>query len=170
VALRSLSGLANREEFTVEKYLPYNLCVFLGFLINDVLFVWRSIAPTKSREGSGMSCYLSQATFKDTTFKALVERPQERADVVGRTAEAFGGKLREFFFAFGEFDCVFIAEFPDNESYTAFAMTLAAGGAASALRTTVLMEPAQAVRAMRKAGSVQSGYTPPTGEFQGGGI
>jgi len=65
---------------------------------------------------------------------------------------------------------VFIAEFPDNESYTAFAMTLAAGGAASALRTTVLMEPAQAVQAMKKAGSVQSGYTPPAGEFQGEGI
>ena len=55
-----------------------------------------------------------------------------------------------------------ISEIPDTESATAAALTIGAGGAAAAIRTTVLISTEEAVRAMEKAGAVRSGYTVPT--------
>lgn len=79
-----------------------------------------------------------------------------RREVVAHAAEALGGKLEAFYFAFGERDAYIVAELPDNESAAAIALAVNASGAVSA-KTTVLLTPEEIDAAAKR--SVQ--YTPP---------
>ncbi len=108
-----------------------------------------------------MSFYMFQWRYKEAALKAMVRHPQDRSEAARKAIEAYGGKLHHFFFSFGEYDGVAISEFPDTESATASALTIGAGGAASAIKTTVLISTKEAMGAMEKAGTVQSGYAPP---------
>ena len=72
--------------------------------------------------------------------------------------EGMGGKLESFYYAFGEYDVVAIAEMPDNVSMAALSMTIGAGGNLSSFKTTVLLTMDEAVEAMRKAGT--TGFQP----------
>jgi len=60
------------------------------------------------------------------------------------------------FFAFGEYDVVVITEMPDNVSAAAIAIAFAAGGSVKSEKTTPLMTTAEALEAIKKAGT--SGY------------
>ena len=73
--------------------------------------------------------------------------------------EHVGGKLHGAWFAFGEYDFVTILELPDNESMSAFALAVAAGGALRSGKTTPLMAIDEGLAAMKKAGATS--YRPP---------
>ena len=91
----------------------------------------------------------------------LVSNPQDRGAAAAEAVESLGGKLVGFWFAFGEFDGVFIADAPDNATAAAIAMAVAGGGALSKLETTVLIGMDEAQEAMRKAASAK--YRTPGG-------
>ena len=80
---------------------------------------------------------------------------------MGRQAcEAVGGKLVGGWYSFGEYDAVFICDVPNNESMSAIALAVAAGGAIRAAKTTVLMTGMQGVEGMKKADVVAKTYKP----------
>jgi uncharacterized protein with GYD domain len=108
-----------------------------------------------------MPYYMLQASYKDEQIKALTQTPQDRSVQASAVIEAHGGKLREFYFAFGDYDIVAISEFPDNESATAAVLTVVSTGGFSAFKTTVLISADEAKRAMKNAGSTKSGYKAP---------
>ena len=110
-----------------------------------------------------MPFYLFQWQYKDPAIKAMVDTPQDRREELRKAVEAFGGRLHQFFFAFGEFDGVSVVEFPDNESCAACSVTLTGAGANAALRTTVLLTANEGHSAMRRASSVRHGYRSPVG-------
>ncbi|MBT3362005.1 MAG: GYD domain-containing protein [Rhodospirillales bacterium] len=110
-----------------------------------------------------MNHYLFQWTYKDPQIRALVEAPQDRVAELQKVVEAFGGVLREFYFALGDFDGTAILEFPDNESLDACLLTISSSGVNSKMKTTMLITPQEGKRAMVRAGSVVSGYKPPVG-------
>jgi uncharacterized protein with GYD domain len=110
-----------------------------------------------------MPFFLYQATYKDQQVKALIDNPQNRETSLRQLIESFGGKLHQFFYAFGEYDAVAISEFPDNESATAAVFSLVSTGVLAKGQTTVLMTPAEAEGAMKKANATRSGYRPPGG-------
>jgi uncharacterized protein with GYD domain len=76
-----------------------------------------------------------------------------------RRCEAVGGKLIGGWLCFGDYDLVLIADVPNNESMSAIALALAAGGALKASKTIVLMTGTD-VGAMKKAGAVGKVYKP----------
>ena len=76
-----------------------------------------------------MPYYLFQWKYKDPAFKAMMETSQDRPAELRKAVEAFGGRMHEFYFAFGEFDGVSIVEFPNNKSCAACAVTLSGAGA-----------------------------------------
>src|SRR5258705_6741604 len=89
---------------------------------------------------STMALYMYQAAYTSESWAAQLKNPQNRVEAVGRAAcEAVGGKLIGSWYCFGEYDLVIIADVPDNESMSAIAMAIAAGGALKAGKTTVLM-------------------------------
>ncbi|HJY50747.1 MAG TPA: GYD domain-containing protein, partial [Stellaceae bacterium] len=86
---------------------------------------------------------------------------QNRVEAVGRQAcEAVGGKLVGGWYCFGDYDVVFICDVPNNESMSAIALAVAAGGAVKASKTTVLMTGTEGMGAMKKADVVVKTYKP----------
>jgi uncharacterized protein with GYD domain len=106
-----------------------------------------------------MSLYLGRFSYTTDAMKALLDQPQDRSAAAREVAESLGGKLLGFWYAFGEFDGVFLMEAPDNASAAALAMAVGAGGALSEVETTVLLDMDEAQDAMRKAAAAT--YRPP---------
>ena len=107
-----------------------------------------------------MPLYLGRFSYKSDAMKALLSQPQDRSVAAAELAESLGGKLLGFWYAFGEFDGVFLMEAPDNASAAALAMAVGAGGALSDVETTVLLDMDEAQDAMRKAAGAT--YRPPS--------
>jgi uncharacterized protein with GYD domain len=108
-----------------------------------------------------MPLYLYQAAYTAESWAAQLKNPQNRIESVGRQAcEAVGGKMIGGWYCFGDYDFVLIADLPDNESMSAIALAVAAGGALKSGKTTVLMSGAQAVEAMKKTAAVAKSYRP----------
>ena len=107
-----------------------------------------------------MPLYLGRFSYTSDAMKALMDQPQDRSAAAREVAESLGGKLLGFWYAFGEFDGVFLLEAPDNASAAALAMAVGAGGALSEVETTVLLDMDEAQDAMRKAAAAT--YRPPS--------
>ena len=108
-----------------------------------------------------MPLYMYQAAYTAYSWAAQLKNPQNRIETVGRQAcEAVGGKLVGGWYCFGEYDAVLICDVPNNESMSAIALAVAAGGAVKASKTTTLMTGTEGVGAMKKADAVAKTYKP----------
>lgn len=109
-----------------------------------------------------MPHFLVRFGFKDSSTKAMVTTPHDRTETARALVENFGGKLRDYFFSFGEYDGVGICEFPDNVSAAAFSMAAASTGGFSRFETTPLLTGKEAEAAMKMAQATKTtGYKPP---------
>ena len=88
-----------------------------------------------------------------------MSEPQDRSAAARDLAESLGGKLLGFWYAFGEFDGIFLMEAPDNATAAALGMATGATGALTDVETTVLLDIDEAQDAMRKAAAAT--YRPP---------
>lgn len=109
-----------------------------------------------------MPFFMSQWIYHDREIKALLDHPQERVEVVTAAIEAFGGRLHDFYFAFGDYDGVAISEFPDSETALSCFMTFAGDGGLKSFKTTVLLTPQEARRAMDRTRQVVTSYRRPS--------
>jgi uncharacterized protein with GYD domain len=105
-----------------------------------------------------MPSFLVQVAYAPEMMAALIAKPQDRTEAIGKVVERLGGKPGKLYLAFGDYDVVGIYEMPDNVSAAAFAMAISAGGACRSVKTTPLMTTEEGVAAMKKAGG--SGYKP----------
>ena len=108
-----------------------------------------------------MPLFLSQVAYSEDGWQALVSNPQNRLEAIRPVVDKLGGRIVNAYFAFGDYDFILIAEFPDNVSAAALAIAAAAGGAVKSIKTTPLMEATEGLEAVRKAAS--SGYRAPVG-------
>jgi len=143
---------------------------YFHFVLNSFLF--RSIVPKfpslfslarllaspgpAQVEEETMPHYLSQVSYTPEAWARLVANPQDRIEAVRGPIEKLGGRIHNAFFAFGEYDVVVITEMPDNVSAAAIAIAFAAGGSVKNEKTTPLTTTAEALEAIKKAGT--SGY------------
>jgi uncharacterized protein with GYD domain len=109
-----------------------------------------------------MPHYLVQAAYTPEAWATLVSSPQDRSEPVRRMVEEAEGALDAFYLAFGDFDVVAIVELPDDATAAAVSMATSAAGAVRAIRTTPLIAPDEAVRALTKAKTVA--YQPPVAD------
>ncbi len=107
-----------------------------------------------------MALYMFEAAFTSDAWATLAKNPQDRTEAVRTLIQGVGGKLISYYFAFGDYDAVVLAELPDNGAAAAAAIAVAAGGAIRAVKTTPLLSVQEGVEAMRKAGQVN--YRPPS--------
>ncbi|MGB7435457.1 MAG: GYD domain-containing protein [Candidatus Acidiferrum sp.] len=105
-----------------------------------------------------MPFYLHEVSYTPEALARLIANPQDRFEAVRGPIEKLGGKIKDSYFAFGQYDAVLITEMPNNVSAAAIALAFSAGGALRNCQTTPLMTNAEALEAMRKAGSC--GYKP----------
>ncbi|MAG35463.1 MAG: GYD domain-containing protein [Dehalococcoidia bacterium] len=106
-----------------------------------------------------MAYYLHQAAYTPEAWKAQVENPQDVRERVQALLERLDGKIVGLWYSFGEYDIVVIFEFPGDVHAAAAAITVAAGGADKAAKTTPLLTIEEGLEAMEKASG--SGYQPP---------
>jgi uncharacterized protein with GYD domain len=98
-----------------------------------------------------MPKYLFQASYTLEGVKGVQSAGgTSRREANAKVAESVGGQIESFYFAFGDHDVYVIADFPDNESAAAVALTInAAGGAA--VRTVVLLTPEEVDAAAKRS-------------------
>ena len=101
---------------------------------------------------------LHQVGYTPDALAKLIANPQDRFEAVRAPIEKLGGKIKDSYFAFGEYDAVLITEMPDSVSAAAIALAFAAGGSLRSCQTTPLMSAAEGLDAMRKAATC--GYKP----------
>ncbi len=106
-----------------------------------------------------MPVYMFQESYTNEAWAAQIKNPQNRMDVARQIIEAQGGKLLGAYYAFGEYDVVLIAEFPDNVGAATIALMVSAGGAPKTFKTTVLLSADEVLEAMHRAGG--AAYRPP---------
>ena len=113
-----------------------------------------------------MPYFCHQVCYTREAWARLMQNPQDRLEAIRGPIEKLGGKVHSSFFAFGEFDVLAITEMPDTISAAAISMAFAGGGAVSRIQTTSLLTGAQALEALRKAGT--SGYKSITSDLAAG--
>ena len=101
-----------------------------------------------------MGKYLLQASYPQQAVSGLVQKPEDRTAVLQELVSSLGGKLISFDYCFGDYDVVVILETPDDTTMAAISMIAAASGAATNIKTTVLLSGAQGLEAAKKAASV----------------
>lgn len=102
-----------------------------------------------------MPLYLSKFSYTPQTWAKMISNPEDRRKAAQTYIESVGGKLHGFWYAFGSHDGYTLWEAPDNVSMAAVALAISAGGALSALETTVLMTVDETISSLRKAGQVR---------------
>ena len=97
-----------------------------------------------------MPKYMIQASYVGEGLKGLLkEGGTKRRETVAQAIEGMGGKLESFYYAFGDYDVVGVADMPDNVSSVAFSMMVNASGAINA-KTIVLLTPEDIDQATKK--------------------
>ena len=97
-----------------------------------------------------MPKYMIQASYVGEGLKGLLkEGGTKRKDTVAQVIEGMGGKLESFYYAFGDYDVVGVADMPDNLSSAAFSFMVNASGMVNA-KTTVLLTPEEIDQATQK--------------------
>ena len=104
-----------------------------------------------------MPKYLWQVSYSREGLKGVIkEGGSSRVAAIRKLAEAQGGKIEAFYFAFGDDDAYLIGDFPSQVEVTAISLAVGASGAAR-VKTTVLLT-AEEVDAAAK---LDVGYRPP---------
>ncbi len=103
--------------------------------------------PTFTPEGPGLS-------FTPTPAYPAQHNPVDRSVPVKALIEKLGGRFIGMYYTFGEYDGFTLYEQADNVASMAGVLAAVAPGHLKAIKTTVLFTVAEAVQAMKKAGSV----------------
>jgi uncharacterized protein with GYD domain len=102
-----------------------------------------------------MALSMVQFSYKTETFEKLIKNPEDRSVAVRKLIEQLGGRILAFYYTFGEFDGLVIADMPDQVSGLAANMVSLAGGGTAKLKTTILITVEEAMAAMKKASGIQ---------------
>jgi uncharacterized protein with GYD domain len=108
-----------------------------------------------------MTHYLIQVAYTPESWKTQVQSQENVVERISPMVDSLGGKIDTTYYAFGEYDLIALAEFPNDEAAAAFALAATAGGALKAIKTTPLMTVEQGQRAMKTAAEVGARYRPP---------
>ncbi len=102
-----------------------------------------------------MSLSMIQFSYKSETVGKLLKNPEDRSIAVRQLIEKFGGKMLAFYYCYGDYDGIIIADMPNNTSGLATTMAAFAAGGTSMVKTTILITVEEAMAAMKKASGAQ---------------
>jgi len=102
-----------------------------------------------------MALSMIQFSYSQETVANLIKNPEDRRVVVKNLIEKFGGKLLAFYYTYGDYDGIVIADMPDQVSGLAANMVSLAGGGSSKIKTIILISVEDAMAAMKKAQGVK---------------
>ena len=101
-----------------------------------------------------MALYMVQGAYTAEALATMAKNPQDRSVPVRELVQNLGGRLVGFYFCFGEYDVVALAELPDDSAATALALAAVSPGHLKAYKTTKLFTVEETMEAMHKAGGL----------------
>lgn len=110
-----------------------------------------------------MPIYISQGRYTRDAIKGMTIRPEDLADAMSRLLSKAGGRLVGYYFTFGEFDFLAIADAPSETQMAAVLIAAAGSGGITDLRTTLAMSSAEAKGAFAAAGDLARTFRSPGG-------
>jgi uncharacterized protein with GYD domain len=110
-----------------------------------------------------MPKYLFLASYTPEAWKRMVEKPPDRPGAASDLAEALGGQMESFYFAFGEFDIVTIMDLPDDAAAAALSLAVTSSGRVKSIRTHRLIAAEEASAMFSKAQTAVGAYKVPGG-------
>jgi uncharacterized protein with GYD domain len=87
-----------------------------------------------------MATYITLGTYTEHGAKNMKDSPA-RLEAAKEVTESFGGEYREFFLTFGQYDFVYVADFPDDEAAAKAMLTVAGAGAVQTETLKAFTEP-----------------------------
>jgi len=102
-----------------------------------------------------MAVSLIQFSYKPEVIGKLIKNPEDRSKAVKALLEKAGGKLLSFYYSYGDYDGIIIAEMPDHVSGLAATMAAFSQNNLTNLKTTVLITVEEAMEAMKKASGLE---------------
>jgi uncharacterized protein with GYD domain len=100
-----------------------------------------------------MPLYMTQFAYTREAWAALSKKPENREEALGALLQKMGCRMVSFYYAFGDYDGVFIYEAPDDTTAASAILAAVAPGHVRAVKTTTLLKTEQALDALRKAGA-----------------
>ena len=98
-----------------------------------------------------MNISMIQFSYKPEIVASLVKNPEDRSIAVKNLIEKSGGRMLSFYYYYGDYDGVIIAEMPDSTSGLATNLAAFSQGGLTNLKTTILITVEEAIEAMKKA-------------------
>ena len=105
-----------------------------------------------------MPIFITQGRYTERAVKGMMAHPEDRAKAVADLFERAGGKLLGFYFTFGEYDWLSIADMPDHATDLAVLIAGASNGSVSDLRTTVAVTTETFMQACADAAKLAAGF------------
>jgi uncharacterized protein with GYD domain len=102
-----------------------------------------------------MAWYMIQGSYTPEAWAAQIKNPTDRIAAVGQMMAPLGVTFEHYWYSFGDYDFVIIAQGPGQLEAAAGVLAAYSGGALTSIKTTPLMTGDEALSALRKASDVQ---------------
>ena len=84
--------------------------------------------------------YLLLFSLTGEAIKQFIDKPSDRAAVVGQLAQSVGGSLESYYWMFGQYDGMGVFELPDSRTMAALSLAASSSGAFAHFETHELIE------------------------------
>ncbi len=108
-----------------------------------------------------MPKYATMFRYRPGAVRAMMDRPEDRAAIVGKAAESVGGRLEGYYWMLGPYDGLIILDLPDGRAAASVQMVMAGTGAVDEVETHELFAADGLDELQQRAKSVT--YSPPGG-------
>lgn len=104
-----------------------------------------------------MPIFISQGRYTQDAVRALMTRPEDRAESIAKLFAASGGKLLSYYMTFGDYDFLVVSEGP-NEGVVTSTLVVEAAGEVCDLKTTLAIPSSEMKQAFAKAGAIAAKF------------
>ena len=103
--------------------------------------------------------YLLLFSLTGEAIKRFVDKPSDRAAVVGQLAQSVGGSLESYYWMFGQYDGAAVIALPDSHTAAAVSLAATSSGAFTRFETHELIEASDLAAVAERARGIA--YQPP---------
>ena len=107
-----------------------------------------------------MPTYMVQASYTNTAWNKLVQRPENRMEALKPVVEKLGGQILAWYYTFGDYDVLVLVDVPTNINAAAFSMAIAGSGAVKEFKTTTAKQRRELVPTQVDTARAHTGYAP----------
>lgn len=130
--------------------------LIIGVFSSQLILGQRAPVSAQPADAVNKAFFLIEAIYTNSSWAAMVERPQNRRELLDAVIRKLGGTVENFWFSFGDRDAYVIVSLPGNVSAEALQIAGLAGAGFRSLKTIPLLTVSQAMEASAKAAALRN--------------